>query len=65
MNVLMIDECFENFTGRVFPILGLNHTIKLRTNFGIDPNTPFKWKQQGDDDDDDPDTQKGKSIVKD
>ncbi|KAG8526288.1 uncharacterized protein KY384_000281 [Bacidia gigantensis] len=40
------DHVFEDFNGRVFPIIGLSEKMKLRTNFGLDPQMPFKWNQQ-------------------
>ncbi|KAL8792428.1 MAG: hypothetical protein Q9195_004961 [Heterodermia aff. obscurata] len=37
------DHTFNGFKGRVFPVLGLEDKVQLRTNFGTDPARPFKW----------------------
>ena len=41
--MLLDGHTFNDFRGRVFPVLGLEDKVQLRTNFGTESARPFKW----------------------
>ena len=52
LGFLCTDETFGNLHGRVFPLLGLEEKVKVRTNFGRNlVARPFKWQGQDDGED--------------
>ncbi|KAI9661799.1 MAG: hypothetical protein M1821_009038 [Bathelium mastoideum] len=40
----LTEHYFQRVKGRVFPVLGLEHTMQLRTNFGASGGPDFKWR---------------------